>query len=329
MAEELDIFSGANLNTTLLGGSKIASTVLNFTAMDVDYEKLKLQADYQDNVASNMQLQSQQQANLMREQFSEAVGGYTYGQSRRHVKVGEGGGNIEMSSEAFGKDIAQLQKNAAYQADLLRVDANRIRAGAESIKDAKFWYKISDLISGFGAAGAVFDKYKKTIGPELPPKKEEIPVKPGEVPKPTDKKIPIEEPKISQVTTELLKPEIKEQPVKPNIREMKPEVKREIDKLVKEGKDPRAISNKLNITEQEAKDYIASVKTITLVNNPMLVAKVEKNTAIPEIKIQPIQDAIDKGMTDKQVYALLKKEIKGLQVGDVKYVRTLIKRARA
>lgn len=170
-----DIFSGNNPATLMMGAGQIFSTISNLTAMDVDYEKLKLQANYQDMKAENIQLQTTQQANYLREQFTENVGTYQYGTARRNVKVGEAGSNVEDSARALGIDIQKMQGNADWQKNLLQMDADRLRMGAEDIKTINMWNKIGGAFGDLGKIANIAGQLdfgtetKNVIGPELPP----------------------------------------------------------------------------------------------------------------------------------------------------------------
>lgn len=194
---EKDIFSGNNPATLMMGAGQIFSTISNLTAMDVDYEKLKLQANYQDMKAENIQLQTTQQANYLREQFTENVGTYQYGTARRNVKVGEAGSNVEDSARALGMDIQKMQGNADWQKNLLQMDADRLRMGAEDIKTINMWNKIGGAFGDLGKIANIagqldFSKETKdVIGPELPPpgKDKKVTQTPKNVPVP-DMKIP-------------------------------------------------------------------------------------------------------------------------------------------
>jgi hypothetical protein len=170
-----DIFSGSNPATLMMGAGQIFSTISNLTAMDVDYEKLKLQANYQDMKAENIQLQTTQQANYLREQFTQNAGEYQYGTARRNVKIGEAGSNIEDSAKALGMDIQKMQGNADWQKNLLQMDADRLRMGAEDIKTINMWNKIGGAFGDLGKISNIFGQLdfstetKNVIGPELPP----------------------------------------------------------------------------------------------------------------------------------------------------------------
>lgn len=198
---EKDIFSGNNPATLMMGAGQIFSTISNLTAMDVDYEKLKLQANYQDMKAENIQLQTTQQANYLREQFTQNVGSYQYGTARRNVKIGEAGSNVEDSAKALGYDIQKMQGNADWQKNLLQMDADRLRMGAEDIKTINMWNKIGGAFGDLGKIANIagqldFSKETKDIiGPELPP-----PEKDKKVTQ-THKNVPVPDMKMPDIST--------------------------------------------------------------------------------------------------------------------------------
>ena len=82
--------------------------------------------------ASQVELQSKEKANQLRQQFLGAVGNYTFQAGQRGVSVKSGSvqSNIMESSANLGKDIAKQEKTAELQASALRGQAkiNKIAA---------------------------------------------------------------------------------------------------------------------------------------------------------------------------------------------------------
>ncbi len=182
--KELNIFHGNNPTNLVLGGAQIFKTVQNLTAMDVDYETLKLDAGFKENQALNIEFQAQQEANYLRDQFTEQVGNYQYGTARRNVKIGEAGSNIEDSSRDLGIDMAKIKGNADFKAQQLRAEADRIRAGAEGIHATNMWNRIGGLFDGFNKTVEIFK------GLEWTDKKAEVVQPPAKDVKPPVAKTP-------------------------------------------------------------------------------------------------------------------------------------------
>ena len=125
---------------SLLGGMATAghliSGISRFTAPDVDYDKLKLTSSFKKLQARQLEIESKQIANQLRQQFTERAGQYQAIASQRGVKVGEGsaGVNVEQSARALGKDVQTLESNAKYQAGTLRREAKDIKATARGVQ---------------------------------------------------------------------------------------------------------------------------------------------------------------------------------------------------
>jgi hypothetical protein len=143
--------------STIAGAGKLWLAASRLDDKGVDYEILKLQAGQKDVQAKALQVKAEQEANVLREQYSQAAGAYTYGMARRNVKVGEGAGrqNLEISAKEVGQDIMTMRDNAKYQADLIRADAQRMREGAEDLKEIVKWERIGDLFEGIGTMANV------------------------------------------------------------------------------------------------------------------------------------------------------------------------------
>lgn len=250
ITKSVDIFSETNRSTTILGGQSVFNTVQNLTAMDVDYEALKLQADYKDNVARDIEMKATQEANFMREQFSENMGRYTYGTARRNVKAGEAGTNLEDSSRDFGVDMAKYQGNADYKAQQMRDEANRLRAGAEGTKQVNDWKRISGLFAGFSDVTKIFESYKETKTGTNPP-----PPTPVQIKKPTI--VPVkkqnDKPFVpSDMKGEEVKPEgQKYDPrlVTPNRIKLPPAQKTKLVELMNKGMSANDIAVRLNLDQ--------------------------------------------------------------------------------
>jgi len=180
MAESFDIFGQIktayeNTMPLLVGEAQLFKAYQEFTAPDIDYDILNLQADYRENQAANYELQVEQEANRIREQFVEAVGSFTYGAARRGVKVGEGNvqQNIEESSKALGRDVQTIRENAQFKAGQLRSDASRLRKGAEDIRDINRLSNITTGLRTLAGVGNLLPKDLTLFGAQNKTSKEE------------------------------------------------------------------------------------------------------------------------------------------------------------
>ena len=123
---------------------KVFGSFSDLLAPDIDYTVLQMNATQKKLEADNLELQVQQQADLLREQFSETVGQAKSSATMRGVKVGEGNiaQDIEGSSIAMGKDIQTAKGNAKYKSNQLRRTAQLYEAGAEGSKEVNRYSRI-------------------------------------------------------------------------------------------------------------------------------------------------------------------------------------------
>lgn len=159
----------AGLQSLASGFAQVAGGAVNYNALRTDAYGLGVQAD-------SVELQAEQQANLLREQFIGAMGNALYGSTRRGVRASSNfvSDNIARSSEDLGKDIALNQKNARMQADALRSQAKIMKRRGKAQMVGAAMSGISSLASavGYGIKGYELrnpSKSQKT--PPVPPKK--------------------------------------------------------------------------------------------------------------------------------------------------------------
>lgn len=146
---------------SLMGGLTAFKAYKEFTRPSVNYDILNAQAEYKDLKAMDIENKVEQEANKMRENFIGAVGDYRYGQARRGVKVGGGGSgdqNVEASSRDLGFDIQTLRGNAKFKGDQLRMEADRLRAGAEGAREVDKW---NNMAKGFSTLSSATDWFKR------------------------------------------------------------------------------------------------------------------------------------------------------------------------
>lgn len=131
--------------------ASIAGSALNYGMLKADSYNLDIQA-------SNIELQAQQRANQLREQFLGAIGSYQFGAAQRGVSVGSGSvrSNLESSAMNIGQDIQIAQKNADLQAKALRTQATSMRKTAKAQHTINTLGAVSNMFSSIGnyATGA-------------------------------------------------------------------------------------------------------------------------------------------------------------------------------
>lgn len=255
------------LPSLLSGVAYTYKGISQYNAPDIDYDILMLQADYKENQANEQELKAEQDANVLRAQFSEAVGTYTYGTARRNVKVGEGSGqeNIEMSAKEMGQDVFTLKKNAAFRAEQLRMEAERTRVGAADIKEINKWERTAGLFEGLGKAVGAFDLgIKEWTKGSKPVTKEttttDTTTKTTETAKVTPKEKTLDIIKAGDVDAgdqvSFNMPE--EQIVRPNVASVSPEQIDQAKRYLAEGKDIDYVSTKLKISKKQLSSLIKS-----------------------------------------------------------------------
>lgn len=100
------------------GFSKIAGGMINYSSLKTEAAQLKTQA-------LSIEQQARERANLIREQFIEAMGAYQLNAAQRGISVGSMSvrNNLENSAANLSNDIAKDKRNASMKANALRAQA--------------------------------------------------------------------------------------------------------------------------------------------------------------------------------------------------------------
>ena len=112
----------SGLQKTAGGYAQLVGAKLNWNALKTELTQYELSAQ-------NIELQAQERANQLREQFISNVGNYQFGAAQRGVSVGSGSvrQNLESSAMSLGSDIAKQQKIADVKASSLRTQSEIAR----------------------------------------------------------------------------------------------------------------------------------------------------------------------------------------------------------
>ena len=142
----------------LSGGLGALTSFSEMNAPDIDYDVLQLTATQKELQADNLELQVELRANMLREQFLEAVGTAQHGAARRGVKLGEGDiqKDIEQSSGEVGKDIQTARESAKFKADSSRREAKRLRSAAKYQAEYSHYGRIGSFGKGLFGLGKAF-----------------------------------------------------------------------------------------------------------------------------------------------------------------------------
>ena len=133
--------------------AQMASGYMNYQALRTDAAALKVQAN-------SIELQAQQRANQLREQFISSIGAYKMGAAQRGIAVSSGSvrDNLESSAIGLGKDIAKMKKSAGLQASAIRTQAKVAKYQAKSAL-------VGGILEGVGSVGTAIGNY--SIGSQL------------------------------------------------------------------------------------------------------------------------------------------------------------------
>lgn len=155
MAGYENLLSLAGENYKMGGITGFGSAFASMAGSMLNYQALKTEAMQLGVQASNIELQAQQQANALREQFISNVGTYQYGAARRGVSVGSGSvrSNIESSAMNVGEDIRRAGKNASMQASALRTQAKIARKRASAQRFSSIMGGISGMVTSAATYG--------------------------------------------------------------------------------------------------------------------------------------------------------------------------------
>lgn len=125
LQEAADNYKSASWQYGAGAFSKLAGAYINYQALQTERMQNKLQA-------RQVELNSLENANMMREQLVNAYGQYISNAAARGISVGSGSvqDNLINSSVEFGKDIQTMETNAHLQASAIRANnkINKYRA---------------------------------------------------------------------------------------------------------------------------------------------------------------------------------------------------------
>lgn len=115
LGQSQESYALSGFQKTAGGYAQLVGAKLNWKALKTELHQFELNAQ-------NIELQAQERANQLREQFISNVGNYQFGAAQRGISVGSGSvmQNIESSAMSLGSDIAKQQKIASIKASSLR-----------------------------------------------------------------------------------------------------------------------------------------------------------------------------------------------------------------
>lgn len=121
----LDMFDISKNNYYTAGAQKMAGGFAQIVGSSINYSLLKTDLKQLETSAQNIELQAQERANMLRQQFINSVGSYQYGAAQRGVSVGSGSvmSNLESSAMNLGTDVQKQMKSASLKASSLRAQA--------------------------------------------------------------------------------------------------------------------------------------------------------------------------------------------------------------
>ena len=152
----LDMFDVSKNNYYIAGAQKMAGGFAQIVGSSINYSLLKTDLKQLETSAQNIELQAQERANQLRQQFISSIGSYQFGAAQRGVSVGSGSvlSNLESSAMNVGLDVQKAKKNASLQASALRTQAKIAKSRG------KFQHT-QNVIGGLSSIGSgAMDIYK-------------------------------------------------------------------------------------------------------------------------------------------------------------------------
>jgi len=152
----LDMFDISKQNYYTAGAQKMAGGFAQIVGSSINYSLLKTDLKQLETSAQNIELQAQERANQLRQQFISSIGSYQFGAAQRGVSVGSGSvlSNLESSAMNIGQDVQKAKKTADLQASALRTNAKILKSRG------KFQHTQS-VIGGLSSIGSgAMDIYK-------------------------------------------------------------------------------------------------------------------------------------------------------------------------
>lgn len=116
---------GGLTSNQLLGASSAIGGAFQIGEAVINYSMLRAESMFADVQADQIELQAKQQANLLRENFNQAIGNELLSATRRGVDVRSAGlrASTELSAKNLGEDISTLKSNAESEAGRLRAQS--------------------------------------------------------------------------------------------------------------------------------------------------------------------------------------------------------------
>lgn len=126
----LDMFNLAKEDYYTAGAQKMAGGFAQIVGSSINYSLLKTDLKQLETSAQNIELQAQERANQLRQQFISSIGSYQFGAAQRGVSVGSGSvlSNLESSAMNIGQDVQKAKKTADLQASALRTNARILKS---------------------------------------------------------------------------------------------------------------------------------------------------------------------------------------------------------
>lgn len=149
-----DDYDRSAWNYSASGFSRSAGEFINYGALRADASQLRTQA-------LSVEQQARERANLIREQFVEAMGAYQMNAAQRGISVGSGSvrSNVENSAVNLSKDIAKDKRNARMKANALRAQAKISDIGAK-------YSMISGIADTIGSLASAYSGFAGNSGIE-------------------------------------------------------------------------------------------------------------------------------------------------------------------
>lgn len=146
------MLSDQQKQTAVLGG---IGSVASIGSMAINYDMLKTENLFKENQAKQIEIQAQEQANMLRENFNVMLGQEAVQTARRGITQSSGSvrAGKELSAKNVGEDITKMK-------DTAKAKSGKIRAEASIAKRAGKAQMMSSISSGIGSLNQNYKDYK-------------------------------------------------------------------------------------------------------------------------------------------------------------------------
>lgn len=146
------MLSDQQKQTAMLGGM---GSIASIGSMAINYDMLKTENLFKENQAKQIEIQAQEQANMLRENFNVMLGQEAVQTARRGITQSSGSvrAGKELSAKNIGEDISSMKKTAKAKSDKIRAEASISKRSGKA-------QMFSSVASGIGSLNQDYKSYR-------------------------------------------------------------------------------------------------------------------------------------------------------------------------